>query len=75
MFTLKKLITDCFTENDGVHWCMVRIGSVPVVTVMLGKFVVATGEPNYLGLAGGIAAIWASIAFKNKTEDKPKEVS
>jgi len=63
-----KLITDLFTERDGVSWCYVRIASVPVIGTMLYKFIVATGAPDYQGFAVGVAAVFASIAFKNQSE-------
>jgi hypothetical protein len=62
-----KLVTDLFTERDGVSWCYVRIASLPILGTMLYKFIVA-GTADYQGFALGVAAIFASIAFKNQSE-------
>ena len=62
-----KVITDCFTERDGTSWCLLRIAAMPILASMTYKFIIS-GSPDYQAFAIGIAAIFASIGFKNITE-------
>jgi hypothetical protein len=62
-----KFITDLFTERDGTSWCIGRIIGAGGAGVMLYKFALAT-TPDFANFAGGLAAIIASIGFKNMGE-------
>lgn len=69
--TPPKVIRDWFTERDGQSWCLVRASAMPVLGVMVYKFALSM-PADYATFAGGCAAIFASIAFKNRSEEDRK---
>lgn len=66
-FHTMNFIKNLFTERDGVSWCFVRISSAPILLEMMYKFYNAT-SPVFQDFAVGVAAIFASIGFKNISE-------
>jgi hypothetical protein len=56
-----------WTETDG-SICPKRIIATIAATAMLYKFCRFTGTPDYLSLGGGLSAIFAALAFVNKSE-------
>lgn len=68
---IKKVMKDWMTENDGVSYCAGRAIGLAAGITMLYKFVVAA-SPDYISFGGGISAIIAAIALKNKSEQPGK---
>ena len=62
-----KFLTDLFTERDGTSWCIGRIIGAAGASVMCYRFATAGGA-DFANFAGGLAAIIASIGFKNISE-------
>jgi hypothetical protein len=79
MILLSKIIKKWLTENDGESFCPARAFGIAAGLVMIYKFAIATGTPEYLAFAGGISAIGASMAVNKYSEkrgaqnDKPAD--
>jgi hypothetical protein len=61
-----------WTETDG-SWCLKRIFATIAASVMLYKFCMFAGTPDYLSLGGGLSAIFAALAFVNRSEQGDKK--
>jgi len=81
MFSIKQLIKDMITENDGVSFCPVRILSmglsVPTVLMFIAGYAASIFQGHFDGqnmalafttLCGGFAAIGAGVAAKALTD-------
>lgn len=80
--TLKKLIHDCLTENDGQSYCPVRVlgmsfgggggltflAATVYMVVKHGTFDPGAFATAFVGIMGGFGLLGGTIALKAKTD-------
>lgn len=80
--TIKKLIHDCLTENDGQSFCPFRVGGAGLSATGIPTFIGASlwsvihghWDPVAYGTAfaammSGMALLAGGVAFKARTDD------
>lgn len=85
--TLKKLIHDCLTENDGQSFCPFRVGGFALSATSIPTFIICsimsvhkTGTfdavafgTGFAAMMGGLAVLAGGVALKAKTDDQPEK--
>jgi hypothetical protein len=80
--TLKKLVLDCLTENDGKSFCPVRVAGFGLAMTAIPTFITCTlyavhhtGHFDFVGFGSAFAAMMAGlgvlaggVALKAKTD-------
>jgi hypothetical protein len=81
--TLKKLVHDCLTENDGISYCPVRLfgcglamGGIPtyliggIVAIHTGHFEFQAFSIGFATMMGGLGALGLGVAAKAFTDNR-----
>jgi hypothetical protein len=80
--TIKKVIKDCCTENNGTSYCPFRVsgfafsaGACPTFTACAVWTTIQTGHMDYMAfgagfasIMGGLALLAGGVAFKARTD-------
>lgn len=78
---LKKLISDCLTENDGMSYCPVRVAGFSLAMTSIPTFIFCAvmaglhGHFDFMGfgtafaaMMGGLGVLAGGVALKAKTD-------